>query len=313
MGDALFSTPALRALRKKFPEAFISCLIPRRCEDVLKRNPNLDELIVYNERTGFLSPSFWRLAARLRALRFDRAILFHGSGTKSALMRLAKISSVLEYEPPQGRIHKIDHFLNLLSRISVSPDGRTPDFYPDPAAEKALQALLATHGMDPAAPYVVVHAGGNWDLKRWPADYFKTWIRLFQNKFPWKVILCGTASEKKLCAEIVSGFDRKNVFSVCGETSLDMLAVLLKNSKFLLSNDSGPIHLASSQKTKIIGLFGPTDPAMTGPVSDAMVKILKADTGCEVPCYFSVCGDHACMKALTPERVFHETESLERS
>ena len=310
LGDVLFSTPAIRAIRKKFPASYIACLVPPRCETVLKRNPHLNKIILCGDRVNLFSPDFWGAVRRIRAGRFDQVVFFHRSKTKAWMTRLAGIPARLDYEPLAGRVHKIDHFLNLLSRFSIPADGRALDFCPDPAAETRLQDLLSESGLSLGAAYVVVHAGGNWGLKRWPAKYFAEWIRLFRKKFPWKVILCGTDSERKICDEIVSVFPNGEAFSLCGRTSLDVLALLLKNARFLLSNDSGPIHLAASQRTKIIGLFGPTDPALTGPVSDAPLRILRKDVGCEVPCYFRSCDDHACMNSLTPEEVFHEAQSF---
>jgi len=100
---------------------------------------------------------------------------------------------------------------------------------------------------------------------------------------------------------------RRSVVSLCGKTTLDVLARLLKGAEFLLSNDSGPIHLAASQKTKLIGLFGPTSPVLTGPVSDAPMSILWKDVGCEVPCYYRSCNYRVCMELVTPQEVFQKS------
>jgi heptosyltransferase-2 len=211
--------------------------------------------------------------------------------------------------PPSGRPHRTDYFLALLEGVGVPAQGRAPEFVPRPGIEAEYAAVLNAGGVDPAAPYAVVHPGGNWDLKRWPAESFVRWIRLFRARFPWKIVVIGTPPEEPLAAGIASAFP-EGVVSLCGKTSLDTLALLLKGSRFLLSNDSGPIHLAASQGTPILALFGPTSASETGPLSGAAVRVLRKDVGCEVPCYFRSCDHRVCMELLTPEEVFAESERL---
>ena len=84
----------------------------------------------------------------------------------------------------------------------------------------------------------------------------------------------------------------------------------MKRARFILSNDSGPIHVAASQRTRILGLYGPTSPKETGPVSKGPVRLLWLDVGCTVPCYFRSCDARACMDLLTPEEVLERAEEL---
>lgn len=124
------------------------------------------------------------------------------------------------------------------------------------------------------------------------------------------VLLCGTESERPVCESIATPLKKERVVSLCGETSLDTLALLLKRSRIFLTNDSGPIHLAASQGARIVALFGPTSPAITGPVSAAPSRVLHKDVGCEVPCYFRSCSGRVCMEWLTPEEAFAQTREL---
>jgi ADP-heptose:LPS heptosyltransferase len=185
------------------------------------------------------------------------------------------------------------------------------EFCPAPEADRTLwQSLSEKGGLGRGDRYAVLHAGGNWTLKRWPVDYFVQWIRLWRKEFQEKIILCGTLREAEIADKIQSHFSKSEVLSLCGKTSFDELACLLKNARFLLSNDSGPIHLAATQKTKIIGIFGPTSPAITGPVSEAPMKIFWKDVGCEVPCYYNACHYRVCMEWTRPEEVFKKTKEL---
>ncbi len=323
MGDVLFSTPAIRALRKAHPESFIGCLVPSRCREVLENNPYLNEVLVYDDRAPVFSPGFWRLVRGLRKRAFDQAFFFHRSRTKTLSALLGGIRQRYGYgsegdgrfltkriAPPEKELHKIDFFLNLLEQLDVPPDGRVPDFFPKAGSDAALEQLFKSSGIDPEIPYVVLHTGGNWELKRWPADYFVRWIQLFLSEFSWSVILCGTSSEKGISDAIAANFSPRQVVSLCGRSSLDVLALLLGRAKFLLSNDSGPIHLASTQRTPVLGLYGPTSQRLSGPVSNGSVRILQKDVGCQVPCYFRSCDTRVCMEWITPEEVFQETLKL---
>ena len=323
LGDVLFSTPAIRAVRKKYPGARIACLVPPRAEAVLKNNANVDEVIVYGDRISFFSALFWKTVFRLRAARFDTALFFHRSKTRQWLACFAGIKNRWGFrypgrknlltkavdQPPDAK-HRIDYFLHLVEALGIPPAGRLMDFNPDPKASVDLKKIFAQACISQNEPYIVVHAGGNWGLKRWPVEYFSQWIYYFLEKYPWRVILCGTRSEEDIARKILAQFPRGEVVSFCGKTSVDALALLLKDAKLLLSNDSGPIHLAASQKTKIVGVFGPTSAEYTGPVSDAPMKILQKDVGCQVPCYFESCDYRVCMDFLRPLEVFRQTQSL---
>jgi len=205
---------------------------------------------------------------------------------------------------PEAALHRTDHFLHLLEFLGIPGQGREPDFRPRPEAQAELDELLESHGIVKNAAYAVVHPGGNWSLKRWPVPYFIEWIELFLKKYQAHVILCGTLPEAALSEKISSHFKNGRVISFCGKTSTVTLALLLKNAQFLLSNDSGPIHLAASQGTNIIGLFGPTSPELTGPISKGRTVILRKEVGCEIPCYYRSCDTRVCMEWLKPAEVF---------
>lgn len=325
MGDALFSTPALRALRKRYPKDHIACLVPPRCEAVLRGNPSLDEVIVADDRDNLFSFfSSLKTAFRLRSKRFDLAIFFHRSISKRLMALLAGISERKGFETPEKKrffltaavsippeeMHRTDFFLRILSGHGIPPDGREPDFFPAQAAAEELTHLLKETNLTLSGGYAVIHPGGNWDLKRWPVEHFAEWIQLFLERHPSrKVILCGTEPEKKIADQILKKVRSERLVSFCGRTTLDTLAFLLRGADFLLSNDSGPIHLAASQKTPIVGLYGPTSARLTGPLSEGRVLILSKDVGCQVPCYYRACDSRFCLDWIKPREVFESIEA----
>ncbi len=319
LGDVLFSTPAIRAIRKKYPHSFITCLAPSRVKNILSNNPHLNEVITYNDRISLFS--VWgiaRVVTQIQKRKLDTAFFFHRSKTKALLTMLAGVKERIGFATPLRQkiltqavplppkpLHRIDTYLYLLEQAGILSDGRHMEFYPKPEAQQTLWKL-----MQRPERYVVLHAGGNWHLKRWPVDYFVQWIGLWLKEFQGKIVLCGTAPEAEIAEQIQSHFSKKDVVSLCGKTSLDELAWLLKGAEFLLSNDSGPIHLAATQKTKILGLFGPTSPQLTVPVSLAPLRILWKDVGCEIPCYFRSCHYRVCMEWLSPEEAVQQARVL---
>ena len=322
VGDVLFSTPAIHALRVRYPSAHIACLVPPRCKPVLKNNPDLNEVITFDESARPWAPSgFWAVVQKVRRGRFDTAVFFHSSRTKILLCVLAGVKRRIGFkrgsktawltqvlEAPAASVHRTDIFLRLARELGASAADRRPVFLPEPGSERSAAELLNAEGIG-KRPYVVVHAGGNWDLKRWPADSFVQWIRSFQKEYPWGVVLCGTAPEVKLTEAIRVRVNDASVVSLAGRTSLDELACILKGARMLLSNDSGPIHLAASQDTPILGLFGPTHESVTGPIAQR-VRILRRDVGCQVPCYFRTCDHRVCMEWIRPDEAMTETRNL---
>ena len=325
LGDVLFSTPAIRALRQRYPQAYIACLAPRRVSEALLHNPHLDEVLVYNERSMLVTLfEPLRVLLVLRKRRFDAVFFFHRSRSKAFLAMLAGIRSRFGFfrtgrnwllthavKFPEKPLHKIDLFLYLLECFDIRSAGRWLEIKATAEEEASLARLLSSEGISIDRPYAVLHVGGNWALKRWPIAYFIQWTRLFlQKNKEWKIILCGSAGEKDLAQEVVDAFLPENVISLCGRTNLGQLTALMKRAGLVLSNDSGPIHVAVSQRARTLGLYGPTSPRETGPVSEGPVRVLWKDVGCRVPCYFRACSGRACMELLTPEEVYERAEEL---
>lgn len=329
-GDALFCTPAIRAIRRRYPQAYLSCLTPSRCYSVFENSPYVNEVIGYDEKGSFFKQS--RVFLNIIHHRFDKVYLFQSSKTKGFWMAAAGIKERIGFMTsaakdlylskklpvPKKPIHKIELFLKLIEADGILPDGAHPDFFPSEADLVNKTDVLKDCRIEEGDCYVVVHAGGNWSLKRWPSDYFREWIRLFRKQCSWKILLCGSEKEHALIDEIREGLtSEQGVFSICGKTSAGGLALLMRQAKFVLSNDSGPIHLAASQGAvtmtagaRIIGLFGPTDPSQTGPLGKGPIKIIQKKVGCQIPCYFRACHYRVCMEWLRPEEVLREAMDL---
>ncbi len=326
LGDVLFATPFLRAFKQAYPDCEMDVLLPHRVEGVLKHNPNVRNSLVYNERIHL--GSLWQalvLVRRLRGERYDAAILLTPSKSRSFLLKMSGIAIRAGYQapdkktsmthavaPPDQALHKIDHFLHLSQALGIPSRGRQMDFFPDAGAFERLQSKCGKAGLSASSSYAVIHIGGNWHLKRWAIQSFAKWTQLWLSKNTGHVVICGTVSEMELAKLLIESVRDPRLISLCGQTSLDELAWLLKGAQVMLSNDSGPVHLAATQKTPIVALFGPTSAALTGPVSSGALFTFQSRVGCELPCYFQSCSDHLCMRSISPEQVYEKTLELSR-
>jgi len=323
LGDVIFSTPVIRAMRKKYPNAFIAYSTASRCLDVLKNNPYLDELIAYDEKPFLLNiAGNARFVQRLRQLKFDEAWFLHRSSTRAFLTRVAGIPNRIGYAHtkrdwlltqrqvmPRDVSHRIDIYLGLLRGSGIACDGREVDFFINDDDRTLWEKQKSRTPLADGRPYVVFHPGGNWDLKRWPIDSYRRLASFFKVKGI-RVVVCGTAKEAALAGVLADSASPKDVVSLCGETSIRTLACLIEESLLIISNDSGPIHLAAALGTPLVGLFGPTSPEDTGPVSRGRAVLLQKRLGCEIPCYFEKCHHRVCLDRLSPEEVMEAAEGI---
>ena len=150
---------------------------------------------------------------------------------------------------------------------------------------------------------VAINPGGNWHLKRWPKEYWAFLSDRLISQLGAKVIITGSASDIKLARDIQGLMKEKAVISA-GMFNLKQLGALCKRADLFITADTGPAHIANAAGAKkIIALFGPTSPRVTGPYPLKNVVILQKQIGCQIPCYNTKCKDNRCMRAISVEEV----------
>lgn len=326
LGDVLFSTPAIRAVRKRYPEAYIACMVVPRCREILELNPHLDELIIYDEKKEYKGlGGKLRLIAALKARRFDTVFLFHRSLTRTLMVALSGIKERVgiynpkrgflltkKVEPQEPGTHKVEQFLNIVKAKDVPASGRGMELFISRQDEAFARDYLRLQDIEEGKPVIVLNPGGNWDLKRWPAVNFARLGDKLAELLGAQILITGAEKDMEL-GNAIAGIMKHKPSLACGRTTLKQLAAVLKRADLVISNDSGPMHVAVSQGAKTIALFGPTDPRATGPYGGSKyVVIQKASgkSGCKIPCYNLSCEDNACMKAITVEDVIREARVL---
>ncbi len=328
VGDVLFSTPAIRAIRQHYPDAYIACMVVPRCKEILELNPNLNELIIYDEDEIHKSLlGKLKLISTLKKRHFNTVFLFHRSLTRTLMVALSGIHErVGIYTPKRGflltkkvkplsqDVHKVEQFLNIVRAKGIKPTSENLELFVGEDDELYAEELLKSEGVKKGELMIVLNPGGNWDLKRWPAENFAQVGDRLAEIYKARILITGADKDIGLGEKIANMMRYKPIIS-CGKTTLRQLAAILKRANLVISNDSGPMHIAVSQGARTIALFGPTNHKITGPYGDGRYVVIHKTPeklGCKVPCYNLNCEDNACMKAITVEDVIREAEPLLR-
>lgn len=320
LGDVLFSTPFIRSVRKNFPEAFIACMVVPGCKTVLDGNPNINEIIIYNERENM------EFVKKLRGYNFDTVFFLHRSFTRAFLVWLAGIKQrigfytlkrgfLLTQKPRPPKInaqHRAKFYLGLLEAVGLEIDSAGCDFFVSGDDLQWADNFLKKESVVPGDKIIALNPGGNWLPKRWPRDNFSAIGKLFLSNYAdARIIITGALKDVSLAGDINKALGGE-VIITCGKASLKQTAAIFKRSSLVISNDSGPFHIAVSVGAKAIGIYGPTSPFLTGPYNadKSKVLVLYKKNNCNIPCYDNKCKNFTCMTDITPKEVFEAAQGL---
>ena len=324
LGDILFTTPAIRAIRKENPDAFIACMMHPRCAELLEDNPDIDKLMLFDERVlhrGILRKLLF--IRDLRRFRFDIVISFHRSMSRILIAYVSGISRRVGYytrkrswlltdsvEPPVTPFHRVEYFLNIIRVLGIDTDNKDYQFNIPESSVKSAESILEQAGIDSDGEFFIVNPGGNWLAKRWPNKRYARLCEELKAIYGKRIFLTGDFKDRELSEEIIR-MSSGSAINICGKTTLKELAAIMRRAKVVVANDSGPMHIAISQKAPTIALFGPTSAEITGPYGSGRYDILQRWPNCTIPCY-AACEDYKCMKAITVEDVIEAIGRITR-
>jgi len=323
LGDAVMSLPALRALRAAFPRAHLAVLARPWVAELYRRERTIDELIVDQAAPGARDwAGKWRTARELARRGFDCAVLFPNSFDSALLVCLAGIRRRIGYRrdgrgplltdpmpvPRRGEIpaHETYYYLELLRRARILdslPEVETIELDQIAEAGHAGRTRLAALGLD--GEVIGVSPGAAFGpAKRWLPERFAEAACLVASKRAAAIALFGSAAEHALCEEIavrIRGTDHVAV-NLAGRTTLGEFIELAAACSVFLTNDSGPMHVASALSVPTVAVFGPTDPWATGP-KGRRCRLVREPLDCS-PCKLRACPiDHRCMRRISAEAV----------
>ncbi len=316
LGDVVHALPILSALRSRWPESHISWVIGRAYQDIVRGHGDLDEVLVFERRRGFdlqVVAQAYSLWQRLRNGRFDLTIDLQGL-LRSAILVAATRARVrvgmadaregsrwiytdLVDAPRQG-IHAVDRVLRVARAIgapAAEPQFNVPV---GPEDHEWAQEQLA------AAPWprVVLTVGSRWLTKRWPPEHFAEIGRRVAAEFGASLVAVGSARDRPLVDALKRHLRPVELLDFCGRTRLKQLAALALQCDLMISNDTGPLHLAAAAGARVLGIYTCTSPTLTGPYGPHVATV-QSCVWC-APSFVKRCRRLDCMDELSPDRVW---------
>jgi heptosyltransferase-2 len=324
LGDAILSTPLIKALRELFPDSFISFLLIPETKKVLENNPYLNEILVYDKRNKKGPIRFFQLVGKIRERGFDLAVIPHRSLRSALLSYLSSIPKRIGFDNSAGsslftekvnylaNIHEIERNLSLLSDFDYHPENVNPELFPSPDDYSYARKLLHDSDIREEEKIVGIAPGSVWATKRWLPERFAEVADLLQQKAGVKVVFLGSEEDQKLCQGIADQMKTPSVI-LAGKTDILQSSAIISLCKVILSNDSAPVHVASAMKRPVVAIFGSTIPEFGfAPYGEGHVIIQK-----KMEC--RPCGIHGkrkcpqkhfkCMKEIATEEVYEAVVS----
>ena len=322
VGDAIMALPALRAVRRRFPDAEIAIVARPYVADIYRHQEICNQLIPYDPiglHAGFSGRE--GLAAELRAQKFDVALLLQNAFDAAWLAWRANIPERIGYArdgrrflltkpvplPQHGEIpaHEMFYYLELLRRanwLDSVQDETFIDLHVPDEKRRSADEFLRKSGVRQGALRIAIGAGASYgSAKCWPPSGFAEVANRLQSEANADVILYGTAAEASVSTAI-SAEMRRPPIDLTGKTAIADLPALLSQCHLFIGNDSGAMHVAAAAGLPIVAVFGPSDPHGTSPVTPRCT-IVQQKPYCS-PCFLRRCPtDHRCMTAITADMV----------
>jgi heptosyltransferase-2 len=319
--------PALRGLRSLFPEAQIALLVKPAVADLFAGHPALTRVLTYDTKGRHAGLSGkWVLAGQLRRQDFDLAVLFQNAFEAAFLTFLAGVPrrygyatdarSLLLTDPvavPDRRtlVHQVHYYWDLLKPLGLIGDPSAPELVVFPEEEQAMAGRFSQGGVTPSDVVVGINPGSTYGgAKRWLPERFAEvtdrlchTIRMSRGQEV-SVVIFGAKGEERLGQEIAANLSSKSLV-LSGATTIRELMAAVKRCEVLVTNDTGPMHIAAAFQVPVVAIFGPTDWRTTSPFGSAHA-IVRQPVDC-APCLLRECPiDHRCMTRVTVDQVYDE-------
>ncbi len=325
VGDAVMTTPIVRAVRKNYPKARITVLAKPWVIPVYENNPYIDEVMVYDNggRHG-KGLGTLRLSQDLRSRGFDLAILMQNAFEAALLAFLAGIPERVGYntdfrtlllnrsipmDPALKKKHLIAYYIGILEGVGLRPDGMNPDLFISDPDNHFAEQFLHEKGLGRGTPVIGINPGATGGTaKRWFPERYAELCRLLSEQYQTKILVFGGPADHEL-GEIIAGMSGDSCINIAGRTSLSQAFALIGTCDLFVTNDSGLMHAAAALGISQVAVIGSTDPVATAPFSDRSIMV-RVPVSCS-PCLKKECPiDHKCMDLIQVDRVFQICKTI---
>jgi len=327
IGDLVLSTPAIRAVRATYPHGYLALMVQPATRPLVEDHPALDEVITLDKDGRHRSwAGMRRLSAELRVKRFDLALILHttnrvawlawAAGIRYRVGYARRLGWLLThrrpYEKRLGERHELDYTLDLVRLAGIPAQDRTLEIAWQAAGQRAVTAWLDRVGVGAQDQLVLLHPGASCPSKRWPAERFAAVAdQLATHRAVRVAVIVGPGDER--LAEAVQQRARTPILVPPKPFTLAELPWLMQRAACLISNDSGPVHVACAIGIPVVAIFGRwgggLSPARWGPTGPCCA-VLHRDVGCR-PCLAHRCQiDFVCLQAISVEEVSAAAEHL---
>jgi len=326
IGDAVMTTPAVRAIRKNFPDAEISILTKSWVAPIFSNSPYVDNLLIYDEaekHKGMVGKM--RLAKDLKQYGFDAAILLQNAFEAALITFFAGIPCRIGYNtdvrgfllthsvpctPQIKKMHQTGYYLGILQGIGLETDGLGLDLVVDKKYQKRATEILEEHGISRADRLVGINPSATFGpAKQWFPERYAGLSDKIYEVFGANIVLFGGPGDIELGVRI-SQMMQHPLVDLCGKTKLEEAIALINMCSLFITNDSGLMHVAAALDIPLIAIFGSTNPITTGPRSKRS-KIVRVSIKCS-PCLKPKCpeGHLRCMDQIDIDMVFEAVKEL---
>ena len=325
LGDVIHAMPVLRLLRRHHPGSQIFWWIDAGLAPLLEGDPDLSGVLLF-QRKRWSKPRHWpemfRAIRELRAHRFDLVIDLQSLARSGIFAWLANGKLLVGLDDaregangfydiivrrPSYHTHAVDWYLSALPPLGVKVEH---DFNWLPQ-RTAVAASVKTKWNLTGARWIALQPGARWMNKRWPVAHFTRFVKLASDAMPDAKFAIFGGNDDATLGEEISRAVPDRCLNLAGKTTLPEMIELLRLCELLVTNDTGPMHVAVALDKPVIGIFGPTEPRRTGPYGQ-MENTLRHPLPC-APCMKSECACHnpmECLTAITPEKVLQQVMRL---
>jgi lipopolysaccharide heptosyltransferase I len=323
LGDVIHALPVLRLLKLHLPQSEIFWWLEAGLQPLLADDPDLAGIFPF-QRKGWSAPANWpRLASSVRAVRrehFDLAIDLQGLARSALFCWFANADTSIGLDNPRegaregARLyydlltprsppgtHAVDRYLAVLPRLGI-PTNRPFQWLPE---RPKVAATVREKWSPGTAHWIALLPGARWDNKRWPAEYFVELVKQLSPADPeLKFAILGGGADAPL-GKTIAAADPQRCLDLTGKTSLLEMIEWVRLCELVITNDTGPMHIAAALRKPVVALFGPTDPRGTGPYGQRQNVLQLSSPAC-IPCmkdYCTYAEPLACLRGLTPAMV----------